>query len=230
MPFRQRRRSRREERARRPRSLLTPLTIGCLLVGAGIASALQASGALDVNLTVLLAIATCVVGAALVVSAWAGRARGLILLGLALVLATAVSSAIDVPLRGGFGETHVRPLHAADVLAKYELGGGRLWIDLRGVPLAGATRDVRASVGFGRLQVDVPSAVRVEIDAHVGAGDVKLFGRDTGGWDRGVRRAVDGDTSGAGVLHLRLRVGAGEIDVHRFAPGNVETLLPGASS
>ena len=65
---------------------------------------LQALDVVDVNVTVALAVATCVVAAALVLSAWVGRARGLIFLGLLLVGATAVSSAIDVPLRGGFGE------------------------------------------------------------------------------------------------------------------------------
>ena len=73
----QRRAARRERRAQRPRSFLTPLTLSVLLIGAGVAFLLQAAGALDVNLTVALAIGTCVVGAALVVSAFAGRATAL---------------------------------------------------------------------------------------------------------------------------------------------------------
>src|SRR5262249_51343552 len=63
----QRRDARRERRAQRPRSFLTPLTLSVLLIGAGVTFLLQATGALDVNLTVALAIGTCVVGAALVV-------------------------------------------------------------------------------------------------------------------------------------------------------------------
>ena len=48
------------------------------------------------------------------------------------------------------------------------------------------------------------------------------------GWHRDAIRTVDGDIPAGGVLHLKLRVGAGEVDVHRFQPGGVETLI-GAS-
>jgi phage shock protein PspC (stress-responsive transcriptional regulator)/predicted membrane protein len=221
-----RRLQRRERRSRRPRPFLTPLTLSVLLVAAGVTSFLQAIEVIEVNVTLAIAIATCAVGAVLVLSAWVGRARGLILLGLLLVVATAVSSTIDVPLRGGIGEDRYRPAHVADVLAKYELAIGHMSLDLRDVaPGPGETLDVNASVGIGRLQVNVPSSARVEVDAHTGAGSILLFGRHDDGWHRDVIRSVDGDPGAGGVLHLKLRVGAGEIDVHRFQPGGIETLI-----
>jgi len=221
-----RRVQRRERRARRPRPFLTPLTLSVLLVAAGVTSFLQAIEVIELNVTVALAIATCAVGAVLVLSAWVGRARGLILLGLLLVVATAVSSTIDVPLRGGIGDDRYRPTHVADVLAKYELAIGHMSLDLRDVaPGPGETVNVNASVGIGRLQVNVPSSARIEVDAHTGAGSIVLFGRHDDGWHRDVIRAVDGDQGAQGVLHLKLRVGAGEVDVHRFQPGGIETLI-----
>jgi phage shock protein PspC (stress-responsive transcriptional regulator)/predicted membrane protein len=221
-----RRLQRRERRSRRPRPFLTPLTLSVLLVAAGVTSFLQAIEVIEVNVTLAIAIATCAVGAVLVLSAWVGRARGLILLGLLLVVATAVSSTIDVPLRGGIGEDRYRPAHVADVLAKYELAIGHMSLDLRDVaPGPGETLDVNASVGIGRLQVNVPSSARIEVDAHTGAGSILLFGRHDDGWHRDVIRSVDGDPGAGGVLHLKLRVGAGEIDVHRFQPGGIETLI-----
>ncbi|HYL50891.1 MAG TPA: hypothetical protein VEZ15_02890, partial [Acidimicrobiia bacterium] len=222
-----RRVQRRERRARRPRPFLTPLTLSVLLVAAGVTSFLQAIEVIEVNVTLALALATCAVGAVLVLSAWAGRARGLILLGLLLVVATAVSSTIDVPLRGGIGDDRYRPTHVADVLAKYELAIGHMSLDLRDVaPGPGETLDVNASVGIGRLQVNVPSSARIEVDAHTGAGSILLFGRHDDGWHRDVIRSVDADPGGrGGVLHLKLRVGAGEVDVHRFQPGGIETLI-----
>jgi phage shock protein PspC (stress-responsive transcriptional regulator)/predicted membrane protein len=219
---------RRERRAHRPRPFLTPLTLSLLLIAAGVTSFLQAIEAIEVNLTVAFAIATCAVGAVLVLSAWVGRARGLIFLGVLLVAATAVSSTIDVPLRGGIGEHRSHPTQLADVRPTYELAIGHMYLDLRDVPLAGETVNVNASVGIGRLELRVPSAARVEIDAHAGAGSLVLFGRHYDGWHRDARRTVEGDVPGAGVLHLKLRVGAGEVDVHRFQPGGVETLI-GAS-
>ena len=217
------RRDWRDWRERRPRSFLTPVTLSILLIGAGIASLLQATGALDVNVTVALAIATCVVGAALVVAAFAGRAHTLILVGVVLLAATAVSSTIDVPLRGGIGSDSYRPLELASLKSHYELGIGELQIDLRDLPLADRTTVVDAQTGIGELLVLVPSSVRVEVTGHAGAGSVMLFGRETGGWPENDQRAIDG--TGPGVLKLNLRVGTGQVRVRRFEPGGVETIF-----
>jgi phage shock protein PspC (stress-responsive transcriptional regulator)/predicted membrane protein len=221
----QRRTARDERRARRPRSFLTPLTLSVLLIGAGVAFLLQASGAADVNLTVVLAIGTCVVGAALVVAAFAGRAPALIAVGIVLLGATAVANTIDVPLRGGIGERVYRPQTIAEVQPHYEHGIGRLVIDLRDVPFTTEDLDVSAQLGIGQLLVRVPSSVRVEVTAHAGAGSLMLFGREHSGWPANDTKVVQG--TGAGVLRLDLRVGAGQVRVQRFEPGGFETILGG---
>jgi len=220
-----RRASRVERRARRPRPFLTPVTLSVLLIGAGVASLLQATGALDVNLTVVLAIGTCVVGAALVTAAFVGRAHTLILVGIVLLTATAVSSSIDVPLRGGIGSRRYQPLTLSELQSEYRLGIGELQLDLRDLPLAGQTRSVSAQVGIGHLSVSVPSSVRVEVRAHAGAGSVALFGLQDGGWPQDEQRTVPG--TGPGVLRLDLRVGTGQVEVRRFEPDGSETLLRG---
>ncbi|MDQ1447131.1 MAG: hypothetical protein QOC79_102 [Actinomycetota bacterium] len=217
-----RRSSRLERRASRRRPFLTPLTLSALLIGAGIASLLQATGALDVNLTVVLAIATCLVGAALVTAAFVGRAHALIVVGIVLLGATAISSTIDVPLRGGIGARQYRPLTLAELQGHYELGIGDLELDLRDLPLADRTTAVDAQTGIGELVVFVPSSVRVEVHAHAGAGSLMLFGREEGGWPANDQRAVAG--SGPGVLRLDVRVGAGQVRVRRFEPGGIETI------
>jgi predicted membrane protein len=221
----QRRAARRESRAQRPRSFLTPLTLSVLLIGAGVAYLLQATGALDVNLTVVLAIGTCVVGAALVVSAFAGRARALIAVGVVLLAATAIANTLDVPLRGGLGEIIYRPQTVTDVKPHYEHGIGRLVIDLRNVTFTADETDVSARLGIGQVLVQVPSSVRVEVTAHAGAGSLMLFGRQESGWPANDTRTVAG--TGTGVLKLDLRVGAGQVRVQRFEPGGFETILGG---
>jgi phage shock protein PspC (stress-responsive transcriptional regulator)/predicted membrane protein len=215
-----------DRRARRPRPFVTPVTLSLLLIGAGIASLVQATGAADVNLTVVLAIATCVVGAALVVAAFVGRAHTLIAVGIVLLAATAVSNTLDVPLRGGIGNRSYRPEQLSDIQNHYEVGIGRLEIDLRNAPLSDRTTVVDAQTGVGELVVFVPSYVRVEVHAHAGAGSVMLFGRATGGWPENDDRAVAG--SGTGLLKLDLRVGVGQVRVRRFEPGGIETILGGA--
>lgn len=65
--------------------------------------------------------------------------------------------------------------------------------------------------------------VRVEVHAHAGAGSMMLFGRESGGWPENDERAVDG--TGTGVLQRNLRVGAGQVEVRRFEPGGIETIV-----
>ncbi len=221
-----RREWRHERRAQRPRSFLTPLTLSVLLIGAGVAGLLQTTGALDVNLTIVLALGTCIVGVVLVTAAFFGRAHSLVLVGLVLLAATGIANTIDVPLRGGVGNHEYRPLQLSELQTRYETGIGKLVLDFRDVPLTGRTTTIEARTGIGELLVDVPSAVRVEVHAHTGAGAVTLFDNEThGGWPENDQRAVDG--SGPGVLRLNLRVGAGQIRVRRFEPGGIETIVGG---
>lgn len=215
--------ARRTRRASRPRPFLTPLAISLLLIGAGVTSLLQATGAVDVNLTVALAIATVFVGGALVVSSWFGRARALILVGILLVAATSIASALDVPLRGGIGDRSYQPVQLAELQHPYRLAIGHLLIDLRRLPLpARQTTTVEAQLGIGQLEVDVPNSMQVAVDAHAGAGSLMLFGHETGGWDVHDTRATTGDTRGS--LQLKLKVGAGQVRVRRFAAGGVELI------
>ncbi len=147
----------------------------------------------------------------------------MILVGVVLLGATALSNTIDVPLRGGMGSRNYRPLQISELQKRYEIGIGELQIDLRDVALADRTTVVDAQAGVGSLRVLVPSSVRVEVHAHAGAGSLMLFGYDTGGWPENDQRVAAG--SGPGVLVLNLRVGAGQIRVRRFEPGGVETIL-----
>ena len=220
-----RRERRRTYRRARPRSFLTPVTLSVLLIGAGIASLLQATGALDVNLTVVLAIGTCVVGAALVTAAFVGRAHTLILVGIVLLAATGISNTLDVPLRGGVGTRSYRPLRLSELQTHYELGIGELKVDLRDAPLVGRDTTIDAETGVGHLLVLVPSTVRVEVHSHAGAGSSRIFGLQEGGWPEDNERAVGG--SRAGVLRLNLRVGAGQVEVRRYEPRGFETIIGG---
>ena len=212
-------------RSRRRRPFLPPLTLSVLMIGAGVASLLQVTGAVDVNVTVALAIATGVVGAALVCSAFVGRAHTLIFVGLVLAAATAVSSTLDVPLRGGIGHREYTPASTAEVRSRYELAIGELDLDLRDVRVGNGVLRVEGRVGIGQLLVYVPSNVRVEVDGHAGAGSVMLFGHDSGGWPEDDSRTVNG--TGSGVLRLDLRVGAGQVRVRQFGPLGYETIIGG---
>jgi hypothetical protein len=205
-------------RVRRPRRrpFLTPLTISLLLIGAGVAALLDSAGWVHLTVAGVLASGLILVGAALVLSAWYGRAHGLIPIGGLLLLVTIPAVTIDVPISGGIGERVYHPTAPSQVRSDYELGIGHLVLDLRDVPLSdGATR-VKSSLGIGELDVDVPANVQVDVNAHTGAGATDVFGRVEGGWPQDTHRVAG--FSQAGVLYLDLRVGAGSVKVRRWAP------------
>jgi phage shock protein PspC (stress-responsive transcriptional regulator) len=204
----------RPPRRPRRRSFLTPLTISVLLIGAGAAAFLDSVNAVHLTLAAVLASGLIIVGAALVLSAWFGRARGLIPIGVLLLLATIPASVIDVPISGGIGEREYRPIARVDLRRNYELGIGHLVVDLRNTPLSDRVTTIKGSLGIGELEVDVPANVRVDVRAHAGAGAAEIFGHLDDGLTQDVHRIAGGHQSG--VLHLDLRVGAGSIHVRRW--------------
>jgi phage shock protein PspC (stress-responsive transcriptional regulator) len=199
----------------RPRSYLGAVTTSLLLVLVGGAWVLDASGTIDLDLGVLSALALTLVGAALVASAWYGRARGLIALGIPLVLVVGLFGLVDVPLRGGIGDPTYHPSTIGAVDREYELAIGNLSVDLRDVDFSGVRRHVRAQLGVGQLNVTVPAGVRVVLDAHAGVGGVTVFGRSAHHCcPTDVHRIARG-TAGGGTLYLDADVGAGHVDVTR---------------
>ena len=197
-------------RAPRPRSALVPVTLSLLAVLAG---GLTLVG---VSATTGLALALLLTGGALVVGAWRGRARWLIPVGLVLSMALAAASVIDVPVRGGAGEVSFRPVTLEEIRSPYRLGAGELALDLSALDLRGGTVTIVASIAAGSLDIVVPADVAVEIDAHVGAGDMILLGRESEGFDVD-REVSEVGREGAGRLILRTRAGLGMVEVRRAA-------------
>jgi hypothetical protein len=208
----------------RPRPFLTPLTISLLLIGAGVAALLDSAGWVHLTVAGVLASGLILVGGALVLSAWFGRARGLIPIGILLLLVTIPAATIDVPISGGIGERDYHPTAAREVRSSYELGIGHLTLDLRDVPLTDGITRVKSSLGIGELDVDVPADVQVDVTAHAGAGATDIFGRVEGGWPQDTHRVAG--PAGTGALYLDLRVGAGSVKVRRWTPDGSFITMP----
>ena len=205
----------------RPRPCLGPLTVSALAVFAGVTALLASTGVLDVDLEVAGAIALGIVGTGLVVSAWFGRARGLVPLAILITIALGVVALIDTPLEGGIGDRSYRPASVRELEDEYRLAIGTMQLDLRDAPLRVGITDVTASVGIGELHVLVPADVTVEVHAEAGVGRVAVFGAAEGGVavERDDTARPPGETSGAGtgarVLRLDLRTGIGDLNVER---------------
>jgi phage shock protein PspC (stress-responsive transcriptional regulator) len=210
-------------RRNRPKPFLGPLVFSILLIGAGVAALIEMLDIADVDPEVIGALGLGVIGSALVVSAWYGRARGLIALGILLTIPLSVLSMIDVPLEGGFGDRTYRPDDIAEVKDEYRLTAGQMTLDLRSVNFREGTHEIEATVGMGELVVQVPDDVSLAVDARSGAGVVKLFGEEDEGWDAEASRVVR--EPGGARLVLDLEVGMGEVNVARYTDEDIETLV-----
>ncbi len=134
-----------------------------------------------------------VVGVGLAVGAMFGRAYTLILLGLILVFLVQVTSWVNIPLGGGFGDPRYTPASVVDVSSEYRLLAGQMTLDLGDLrPLTDVRTEV--SLGAGELTIDVPDDVNVVIVIRVVAGEVntpdgQYTGTDLDRVSNGIRKA-----------------------------------------
>jgi len=194
----------------RESSPLPWLTLSAALVVGGILGALDLADVIDVSAEAIAATILIIFGVGLVVSAWFGRARSLIGLGLAALVALVVIAAVDIPLSGGFGERHVEPVSASEFGDPVRVAAGKITIDLTRFNDPDATGVLDASVGAGEIVVIYPDDIRLEATADVSAGDIN---RDLAGDIRVNGESVVHDPVGAskGTVRLNLDLGAGNI-------------------
>jgi len=160
-------------------------------------------------------------GLGLIVGAWWGRARLLILLGVLVLPAAAISAFLTVPLEGGIADDDFRPQNVSEVQPAYHLLGGRLRLDLTALEAGPSPVTLSASVGIGDLYVIVPADANVQVAGSVRGGQLGLFGRQHAGTGLADRVAEAGAADGP-TLVLTLDVGIGSIWVDRMPVGDFE--------
>jgi phage shock protein PspC (stress-responsive transcriptional regulator) len=198
---------------RRQRSKLGWATIGTLFLAIGVAILVDDSGAVSMSLAQYFALALVILAGGLVVGAWVGRARWLVVPALALVPAMVFASIVIVPLRGGFGERLFQPVSAVDASHPYRLIAGRMTIDLSQVSAERQSINVTASIVAGEMHVIVPRGVPVDVHVRVGAGEMKIFGRLSNGLR--LEQRITPPRDGPNTVHLDLAVSLGQIVVGR---------------
>jgi len=169
---------------------------------AGSLSLLHAIGAIELQPSDVLIVVLAVVGLGLLVSTWFGRARGLILLGLVLVPAVAISATADrIDFRGGIGDRNWSPQAASELRDRYRLGAGSLQLDLTDLDVA--TIDptdpvlrTELSLGAGQIQLIVPDTWTVDAATTVDLGSTWLY-------EDGVAIPTDSDLSEFGGGEFR---------------------------
>lgn len=199
------------------RSVLGRLTIGSALLVAGTLVALDVGTSLSIGPVTVVAALLAVVAIGLLVGAFIGRSRGLIVLGVILVLVLIPLGALPDGVRWNAGEgtgVRVYRITSPEQLAtEYQLGAGKIKLDLRHVELSGPT-SIDISVGVGALVVLLPDDVPVTANADVAVGVINFPGeREANGM--GVERdwQREGTGNAVGSLNLTLSSGLGSVEV-----------------
>ncbi len=193
------------------------LAFGVVLLVLGIAWLLEVTDAAGVAWNAALAIALALVGLGLIAGAGGRRQTGLVPLGVVCTLVLAVAATSSIDFEGGVGERTRTPATVAEIPVEYELGVGRLVVDLRRLALPEGETQIEASVGIGDLEVRLPEGAAIRVTAEVGAGSaiVRRQGvtRDEDGVDVTLEFADQGFDQAPRRLSLRLSVGLGEVEV-----------------
>ncbi len=213
---------------RRDRSPLLRWTLGTALVVVGVLWSLRIADVLYLTVSSILAAGLLVVGVGLVVSAFVGRARSLLVVGL-LLMPAVLAGQLSMPSAFPDGVWSIDPDRAGEIRlapttvdqldTSYELAAGTIRLDLTDLDLEGGGTgadavELEVRVGAGRIEVLVPDDVTVTASAEMGLGAVRLFDEGSvGGLSVGPRTARIDPPDPEGVIDLDLAVGVGEIRV-----------------
>jgi phage shock protein PspC (stress-responsive transcriptional regulator) len=161
---------------RGPRSPLALYTYGAVLVSIGLLATFSQVAHREVSPGQFFGVAMAILGTGLVVGAWWGRARILILVAILLTPVAVAASFITAPLEGGIGDHRYTPVTMAEVRDEYRLLSGQLILDLTDLVTNPRDIHISASVAVGQLVVIVPGRSSIELRTRVGAGDSIVLG------------------------------------------------------
>jgi phage shock protein PspC (stress-responsive transcriptional regulator) len=194
-----------------PRSPLAWYVYAALLLAVGLLAIASQVAHRDVSPGQFFGVALTVMGIGLLVGAWWGRARILILWALLLLPVAVTASFITTPLEGGIGDRRFAPVTVAELQSEYRSLGGRITLDLTDLTTSQETFHIMASVAVGQLRVILPENASITLRTHVGAGDSVVLGEQEIGTsldNRYVRHQLHATT-----YVLDLSTGIGEVYV-----------------
>lgn len=202
----------------RERSPLGWMTLGVALLVVSLAAILDNLGAIDLKLVAYPSLALLVIAAGLLVGAFVGRARWLILPGLLIAPMVLVASLVRVPLEGGFADLFEGPRTVAAVRGSYQRAIGHILLDLTALEGKQVTIRTAATTGFGGVQVYVPFDAHVVAAARTGWGSVEIGDGPFRGFDVEEQNRWEPKYGDGATVILDLEVGIGDVWVFRPHP------------
>jgi phage shock protein PspC (stress-responsive transcriptional regulator) len=203
-------------RPRNPRKrgpILFWFTLALIALAEGVLGIADLAGA-PVADSAYPALAVGTTGLMLLVGAFYGRAGGLILVGLCSTLVLAGATAA-----GEWDGTtvHAAPASSVAVADDYTISTGELVLDLRDVGDLTALdgRVLHLSADIGHIEVIVPPGIDTRVDARIhGPGNIRLFGRETGGIDVQMSQLHSGGVD-VPQITIDAELSVGQIEVHQ---------------
>ena len=199
----------------REHSMLGRLTIGFILLGLGVLALLDnlPGVAVEPEPRHYMALAVTILGIGLLVGAFLGRARWLILVGVIMVPTMLFSPVFEYDWNSDSFELSETPVTFAEVEESYTLEIGNLFLDLTELPWDGRTIDLEISVDAGNIELRLPEGVGLTGEAEVSVGRVAGPGRETSGLGNpGLRFNNPGPQ---GTVDLDAQVDIGNIEISR---------------
>lgn len=208
-------------RPARERSPLGWIALGAAMLVVGGAVAAQNIGAVDLRPVRFPALALLVLGLGMMLGAFVGRARWLLLPALPLVPLVLALSVVTVPLEGGIGDRWVSPrtleeaLGAGEGAEAYRVVMGTVHIDLSALRCASGTVPLEASTGFGSVSLYVPFDAHVLATGSVGYGRIYLQPHERGGTRVELSRRLEPKAGDGATIVANLAAGIGDVSVYR---------------
>jgi hypothetical protein len=203
-----------------PRSHLFGLTMGVIAIALGVLWILNETVYDTMPAAAYPATVLGITALALIGSAWVGRSRLLILVGIIAALMTAALTAVG---DGPYGVQVARPASAGAVASTYTHGVGQMVVHLEDVvdPAALDGSTIKLDQHIGQLQVIIPSTLPVVVNAHVDHGQISGPARAAvttlgEGGEEITMTSVTSAISGSPVLTIDVDLDFGQILITQY--------------
>lgn len=203
-------------RPTRPKSPLGILTLSAAFCVSGLMILLGNLGVSGIGVGQITAAGLAVTGLGLLVGAWWGRSRLLILVGLLLLPVVVVTGFIHFPLRGSVGGREIYARSIDQVDSSYEVLVGSMFIDLLRVKDFPAHHELDFEVAAGRVTIFVPERIGVTVNGDIEWGNA-VIGQ---GRQEGDGLQLDNHVAGKpgeGELEINFKGGIASLYVERIS-------------
>lgn len=167
------------------------------------------------------ALSLAIIGTALVIGAFAGRAGGLILLGLLALPPLLVTSTIGNDFTSTTGQVTERPTLASQVQDEYDVRAGQLRLDLsRLAPSELAQldgREIDIDMTAGDVVVTLPEGAGFSVEASLLAGEIRVLDRISNGVNPELH-STSPARAGEPTINLDIDGSVGHVEVNQEGP------------